>query len=452
MSLMRLYEAAPFAVQNAVVSLKGLQNRARRFGSEFQRSLQGYRARDSWSYDRIIEYREARRVEALQRASLTPFYSALFKDRGATWRDFVEPSAFATLPIITRAELAADIDAFRCRPALRSDRIETTSGTTGTSLSFPVSSGVEPDQWAVWWRYRERLGLKLGERCALFASFPVVRSTHDSRPYRLNLANNEIRFSIFHISEETVRDYFTALNRYRPTWVHGNPTAISLLCQLALAGGMSLDHPVRIVTVGSENLLPWQREAIQRVFSVSPRQHYGLAEAVANISEWPDGLLRVDEDFSYTEFVNLDDDSCAIVGTPFSNSALGLLRYHTGDLARLASPEHRGDGWGRVVEHLDGRQTDYVVLPNGRRVASLAGPFHATPNLAAAQIYQTAAGALIIRYVPGKGWSDEQLPLLEERLRARVGSEIAISFERHSHIARTAKGKTKLVVSDYVAA
>ncbi|PSJ61518.1 hypothetical protein C7I85_10740 [Mesorhizobium soli] len=431
-----------------MVSARGYQLNRHRRGAEFRQALAEYRERDTWSHDRIIAYREQKRIEALERASEAPFYRDFFKRLSANWRDFIDLKAFETLPIITRADLAANLEAFCRRPRLRSDKIETTSGTTGTSLSLPLSTNVEPDQWAVWWRYRNRHGVEIGKRCALFASFPVVPRAQDSRPYRMNFAGNEIRFSIFHISDATVSDYVRALNRYKPKWVHGNPTAIAMFCHHFLSVGARLDYAVEHVTVGSENFLPWQRAVIAKVFGVTPRQHYGLAEAVANISEGTDGLLRVDEDFSYVEFVPEGDDAHMIVGTPFSNNALGLLRYSTGDLARTASMELQGGRWGRVIEQLDGRLTDYIVLPGGRRVASLAGPFHATTNLAAAQIYQGLDGSLTVRYVPGAGWNDDMVRPLEKRLRARVGSEIAISFEKRQDIEKTARGKAKLVISD----
>jgi len=446
-----MYDKAPFFLQNLMVSARGYQLNCHRRSSKFRQALAGYLQRDQWSQDQVIEYRENKRIEALARAADAPYYKNLFNDLGADWQDFIDRKAFETLPIVRRSDLQSNMDAFRRRPPQPTDKIETTSGTTGTSLSFPLSANVEPDQWAVWWRYRIRHGINIGHRCALFASFPIVPKKEDPRPYRVNFAGNEIRFSIFHISDETLPDYVRALNRYKPKWVHGNPTAIAMFCHHFLNRSAKLDYSIEHVTVGSENFLPWQRDVITEALGVSPRQHYGLAEAVANISECPDGLLRVDEDFSYTEFVPESDDGeiCAIVGTPFSNEALGLLRYHTGDLARPASSEDEGGHWGRIVNQLDGRLTDYITLPGGRKVASLAGPFHATGNLAAAQIYQTKDGSLIVRYVPAKGWHDEKLSALEKRLRARVGHEISISFESREEIEKTSRGKAKLVVSDY---
>jgi phenylacetate-CoA ligase len=445
-----MYKQLPIWIQDLLVSGKGYLLKRQRYGSAFQAAFAAYLERSRWSEQEVNAFREGQRVTALERASRTPYYSELFSRLGAAWQDFKDPSAFSDIPILSRSELQEGMHRFRCRPPSFDDRIAMTSGTTGASLSLPISCNVEPDQWAAWWRYRGWHGIKRGERCALFASAPVVIGDKATRPYRFNYANNEIRFSIFHISRQSAHHYVSALNRHRPAWIHGNPTAIAILAKYIIEEEFPLAYCVRTVTVGSENLLPWQRNVIRKAFGVPPRQHYGLVEAVANISECPAGRLHVDEDFSYVEFVREEDsDTFGIVGTAFSNTAVSLLRYHTGDLARVSKTRCDCGRWGRIVEQLDGRLTDYIVLPGGRKVASLAAPFHDTECLLAAQIYQGEDGNLSVRYVPASGWKNDFLVGLESRLRLRVGHQIAITFEQVNEVEKTARGKTRLVVSGY---
>lgn len=446
-----MYRYLPTWAQDIAVSGKGVLTRYHRYDAKFRRLLRGYLERAAWTSDQILEYRDRQLARSLERASRSAYYRDVFRSMGAQWQDFSSPTEFATLPVVTKAELVEDIDRFRPRPPISSDQTIGTSGTTGTSLSFPVSSNVEKDQWAVWWRYRAWHGIERGERCGLFASAPVVHGERWSRPYRVDWVNRDVRFSIFHVSDQSAPRYVAALDRTSVSWIHGNPTAIALLAWHMNEQGLKLARQLRWVTVGSENLLPWQRQAIINAFGCAPIQHYGLAEAVANISECPHGNLHVDEDFSYLELVEQDDDGLsAIVGTSFSNDAVSVLRYHTGDLVRLKDGRCSCGRWGRLVDSLDGRLTDYVVLPGGKRVASLAAPFHATKGLRAAQLYQAPTGDLVVRYVPaGAGISPEALSGLERELRLRVGQAIAISFEQWSDIPRTKRGKTKLVVSDY---
>jgi phenylacetate-CoA ligase len=388
--------------------------------------------------------------DAIRRASQSPFYDDYLKSKGWTWHNLLDFENFSQLPIISKSFLRANISQFIPPTTRIGDRTLKTSGTTGESLSFPVSCNVEANQWAVWWRYRSWHGISMGTKSAIFASSPVVVGALKGRPWRFNSANNEYRFSIFHISKETAPIYAESLNSIQPKWIHGNPTAISALASHLFELGIKLRLKLICVTVGSENLLGWQKTIIEKVFDCKVFQHYGLAEAVANISECELGNLHVDEDYSHVEFLNSDESGTAsIVGTTFHNHALTVLRYDTGDLARLSSASCKCGHPGRLVQSLDGRLTDYITLPDGQRVASLAAPFHSTENLHGAQIYQSITGDLVIRYIPGPNWSDSQLHELEKSLRIRVGPTIPISFLMVDSLEKTPRGKMKLVISDY---
>jgi len=111
---------------------------------------------------------------------------------------------------------------------------------------------------------------------------------------------------------------------------------IAFIAQVGIELGYARRVPTRWVTVGAENLLAHQRHAIERMFGVTPRQHYGLAEGVANISECPQGTLHVDEDYSFVEFIPREHGfGHRIVGTSLDNSAIPFLRYDTGDIATI---------------------------------------------------------------------------------------------------------------------
>lgn len=444
-----LYYRMPEPLQNAVMTLEGYRLKRRRLGHDFKIQLKNYLERDRWNGERLEAYKTMRRSAALERASRAPFYKAWFEKSGADWRDFINPGDFCSLPIIRKSDLVADLNAFLPRPPRRSDRLVSTSGTTGTSLQFPASAEAEPDQWAVWWRYRLRHGIQTGTPCALFASTPILAPEDTGRPYRINRAGQEVRFSIFHISTDRVGDYVQAFQRHKLRWVHGNPMAIARFCVCYLESGRSDRIEIDHLTTGSANLTPWQIESMQAVFGKTPRQHYGLAEGVANISELPDGRLAVDEDFAYVEFVDDPDHELKhIVGTAFSNSALALLRYDTGDLCSLDESSHRNDTQ-RYVRMLDGRSTDYIVLPGGRRIAGLAGPFHECMGFAEAQLVQHQDHSLTVRFIPGLGWKGEAaLADLELALRKRIGQGLPLRFEQVESIPKTSRGKSRLIISD----
>ncbi|MGB5948797.1 MAG: hypothetical protein WBG82_05715 [Parvibaculum sp.] len=110
------------------------------------------------------------------------------------------------------------------------------------------------------------------------------------------------------------------------------------------------------ITLGAENSLAHQKHQIQTAFGITPVQHYGMEEGVANISEHPDHTLRIDEDFAAVELVPSDMPGlCKVVGTNFSNPAFPLLRYNVGDLVSANESPARSGAFRRIIRTLDGR-------------------------------------------------------------------------------------------------
>lgn len=254
-------------------------------------------------------------------------------------------------------------------------------------------------------------------------------------------------FSAYHLGQSTAQEYFSALADQGIEWLHGYPSIISLLAKYKVA--LSMDYRPRIISFGAESLTTPQRVAIVEAFpDAALIQHYGLAEAVANISQCPCGSLHVDEDFSWVEFLPLPDQPglFRLIGTNWTNAAFPLFRYDTGDIVSLSEPSCScGSSW-RVVGDIDGRVEDFVELPNGAKVGRLDHIFKDMVNIAEAQIRQEKSGNLIIIVVRGGDYSDADEKALLDESRKRLGNEINIGIEYCKTIPRTRSGKLRLVV------
>jgi phenylacetate-CoA ligase len=243
--------------------------------------------------------------------------------------------------------------------------------------------------------------------------------------------------------------YAAELQRRRLPWLHGYPSAIAILAAHILDSGFELGYRIQWVTVAAENLLPHQAEVIEQAFGVAPRQHYGMAEAAANISQCEFGTLHVDEDFSTVEFVeNVDGPGHRIVGTNFTNFATPLLRYDVQDLVSLTDNPCPCARPGRVVSSLDGRAEDYVFTRDGTRVGPMNHIFKDMVNVREAQIYQPDLARISLRVVrrPDYGKSDEDA-LLRETHR-RVGEDTTVEIDYVDSLPRSSSGKLRVVVSE----
>jgi len=243
--------------------------------------------------------------------------------------------------------------------------------------------------------------------------------------------------------------YVTELRRTKPPWLHGYPSALALVAAYLVENSIDLGYPVHWITIGAENLLPQQSVLLEKAFGVRPKQHYGMVEAVANASECEHGKLHVDEDFAAVEFVrDPHGEGWRVVGTNFTNLATPMLRYDVGDVVTLSNATCSCGRPGRVVESVDGRKDDYVVLHNGVRLGRMDHIFKDLTHVREAQIYQERPGEIIIRVVPGPGYDEEDECLLLAETKKRIGNETSIIVQYLDKLQRTQVGKLRLVVSE----
>ncbi len=270
--------------------------------------------------------------------------------------------------------------------------------------------------------------------------------------WRINRPGKQVMFSTYHLKPSNCRLYFEEIQRRNLKWLHGYPSALAVFAAYIQEEGLDTNRAIDIVTVGAESLLPQQTALIERVFQCAVRQHYGQAEGVANISECPNGKLHVDEDYSFVEFIPIDGvpDSFRMIGTNWTNDAFPLLRYDTGDLVKMTKDASCNCGRsGRVIDDIDGRKEDSVLLPNGVKIGRLDHIFKDLIHVKEAQFRQEEIGSVQICVVKGRGYDEanEEKLLLSES-RKRLGNDIAIEIQYVDSIERTRSGKLRFVVSN----
>lgn len=446
-----LYPRLPVWAQNVLVSLEGARLRWRRYGGDYDRIYGEVQRRGRLGRSELESEQRRRLAEFIARSSRSPFWRQRFDEFGVSVGG--DPMAeLSKLPVVGKETVRTNRDAIATEPAGDEERVDVrTSGTTGSGLVFETTLTGEREQWATWWRYRSWHGVQRGTWCGYFGGRLVVPVDQEAPPFwRLNLPGKQVMFSTFHIREATAPEYAARIRRDRLSWLHGYPSALALLGHYVLEDDLGPFPSVEIVTAGAESLLSHQREVIESAFGAPVREHYGLAEAVANFSECPEGRLHVDEGFSWVEFIPIEGtDRHRIVGTNWSNPAFPLLRYDTGDVARLGSEGCPCGRPGRIVEDVDGRREDYVVLEDGTRIGRLDHVFKGMTRVREAQLYQPEVGKLVVRVAKGEEYDEKgEEEKLRRELDQRLGEGVDYSIEYVDRIERSGRGKLRFVVSD----
>jgi len=448
-----LYARLPINLQNLACNFEGARIQYERYGDNYTNIQKKTEERTYWSSDKTQEYRDQRLLNFIRHCFHTvPFYRNCFKKYGISAKDIQNLKDLQKLPLLTKAKVQRYYSDFVSKSVPSKKQIIThTSGTTGGGLRFATTREAAQEQWAVWWRYRRWHGIQIGTWCGYFGGRSIVPLSQNRPPFwRYNYPARQILFSGYHMSPDNTGDYVAKLRKSQPPWLHGYPSLLALLASFMLDTNKELGYQPKWITTGAENLLPQQASLMEKAFGVKPIQHYGLAEAVANISECPEGRLHVDEDFSAVEFIpNEDGPGYRIVGTNFTNPATPLIRYDTGDIAWLSDEKSCPCGRpGRIVSRIDGRKEDYVILRNGARIGRMDHIFKDLINIREAQIYQQHPEEIILRIVKGKNFSQKDEDALLSEARKRVGDDTEIHVDYVDSIERSKRGKLRFVVSD----
>jgi phenylacetate-CoA ligase len=441
--LYKIYLKLPFILQGLMLNIKAYIIKRYRYNNEYYEAFEAYRKSD----------RTKIHLNAFQQFLIEAKNSGYWHKKFIEYEiDTSSPNPLREiekLPILTKSEVQRHMDSLMNKELNETLSYVSTSGTTGSSLVFPQTQSMENHQWAIWWRYRSWHGIKMNTWMAWFGGRSIINIDRKSSPFwHKNFPMKQLMFSAHHLSSDTVGLYYDKLKEEKISWIHGYPSQISLFAQLL----DDCDYPqlthIKMVTLGSENLLENQKEIIQKVFEAKVVQHYGLAEGVANISEQKDGQLNADQDFSYVEFIPINEDQprrCKIIGTNYRNAAFPLIRYDTGDIASIDWSDEKLP----IILSIDGRAEDYIVLNNGVKLGRLDHIFKELHHIKEAQIYQSRIGEVELRVVKRKSYNIEiHEKDLREAALLRFGTSINIKVKYLTKISRSKSGKFKFVVSD----
>lgn len=446
-----LYLKLPIPLQHATCSLEGWRIQRSRFGSSFWMLLREAESRTFWSEEQVRAYRDDRLRTFIQHSAHTvPFYQRWFRESGVSQEDIQTIEDLKRLPILTKEIVQDNYPDLVSEALPRRDQIIThTSGTTGGGLRFATTLSATQEQWAIWWRYRRWHKLQLDTWCGYFGGRSVVPSSQARPPFwRYNRPGRQILFSAYHMSPANMFAYADELRRKQPPWMHGYPSLLALLAAYILDSGFDLGYQPHWVTIGAENLFSQQADLIKLAFGVQPVQNYGMAEAVANASECERGLLHVDEDFAAVEFIpNPDGPGHRVIGTNFTNLATPLIRYDTQDMVTLSDAACLCGRFGRILDDVDGRREDYVILKNGAQIGRMDHIFKDMMNIREAQVYQEVPGEIIIRIVRGEGYTNADEESLLRETRKRIGEDCDILVDYVEELERSSIGKLRFVIS-----
>jgi phenylacetate-CoA ligase len=450
---MELYWRLPVALQEVGLDLYARRLDRLYYGPGYQAWCGEFRQRREWPLAKIEAWQHQRLTELVELAATkVPYYRTRW--RGVDWPSVRSAESLAALPRLDKQEVRQNEDAFLVEGSdPKALWVETTSGTTGTSLRVYWPTSMLPRWWAlVEVAVRHPAGVGQHVPRAMIGGRAIVRGSTARPPYwRFNRFWRQLYLSAYHISKTTAAGYIAAIREYRVEWLTGYGSAIAALAQQALESGVP-PLPLRAVIVSGDTVTLAMRRSIEQFFRCPCFDHYGQSEGVGMAMECSHGRMHVIPDVGIVEITRDDGTACApgevgeIVATTLMNDAMPLIRYRMGDYAAWASTQQcRCGDPNPIIQNLEGRLDDYLVTADGRRIGKVFMATTPSARIHSAQIVQDRPGHAYLLVRPSHGYRASDAVAFRGDILGRIGS-FDFDIVEVAEIPRTPQGKTTLVV------
>jgi phenylacetate-CoA ligase len=211
-----------------------------------------------------------------------------------------------------------------------------------------------------------------------------------------------------HIGDKRLAEYVAAIRQRRPTLVTGLPEYLQMLARYVKRTGDTVPT-IPVVRPLGANMSASVKKEVEEVLAGEVREHYGSQElgAIAFDCRCRQGLHVLADQFIVELIRNgspVDDGEIgSVVLTDLTNTAMPLIRYQIGDVARLhRSPCPCGRNTPRIT--LEGRLEDTFVTQSGRVLTpeAVCEFFYNQPGIDQFQLFERL-GKWELKYVPANG-------------------------------------------------
>lgn len=367
----------------------------------------------------------------------------------------VSDAGLADLPIVDKATMRADMDAFRSQGWRSMPHLnKRTSGTTGDPWSYPLDKAAWAHQYGAAIHFWERTGYRYGERMVMLGSPPSLVPNGTSWKARLrsrleqrvvSLAGVDVGPAASARRAELAREAGAAL------W-YGYPGILAAMADAAVERSLPVKPPRAIVTT-SEMLLPTWRRRIEEVFRVPVFDEYGCNDGGILSLSCAGGRYHLAENVSIVEVVD-GDSACPpgiegdVVVTNLHARVMPFLRYRVGDRAVLGEGPCPCGGGGATLQQVVGREADQLRLPDGRALSpqALWSIFKTTPHVRGWQVVQPTLDRVTVRLDVKPGFDAVEEERIKGFFREHCGASVQVETTTGEAIERTSAAKHKLVV------
>jgi phenylacetate-CoA ligase len=408
-----------------------------------------------------LQNRRIRSIVSFAYATV-PYYREVMDDAGLRPDDFRTADDLARLPLLEGREVARTPDRFvsahyRMRRGLSLD----TSGTSGIYRTIHWSPAALFGALAAGRRQRIVLShfvdRKSGYREVVLArraaTTDKVRGFYEMNSWVPGFVDlTRLTLS----ADQPFGELIDQMDEFRPDVVMGYGCHLGALYRWARHNRDQIHKP-RAIVFGAEAMPEYDRSLIEKDHRVPVLAVYEAVEALRTAfqCELRKGYhisldqvaLRVVDDAGQT----LPAGSTGhVVLSNLTNRGTVLLNYKLGDLVTLGTTPCPCGRSLPVIEQIEGRSDDLIVMPSGEATPALVflAPLRDVGGTSQLQLEQEALRHFTIRAVPTPGVDRADVALhLQERLKSSISNDIDVTVEWYDTIPPGPSGKVTVAIS-----
>ena len=250
-----------------------------------------------------------------------------------------------------------------------------------------------------------------------------------------------IRVSGRHLNPSNMNKAIEFVNKFKPDFIIGLPSATYYFCRQLRIGGYKLEKPIQHVFFRSENINPQQRKYIEKTLNCKCNAYYGSTERIAwgEEVENKEGVpvYRFNKLYGYTEVGG--EDGISLVSTGFINPKMPLIRYKTDDIIVKVGEERYT---------VEGHRTACLVGKNGESFSveyfcHLEETFDLIDKY---QLDQFKRGELIVNVIPRKELNEREIDRIKKLFEKMSAGCLEVTIKIVDHVVLTPRGKFKLLL------